>query len=162
MNNRVNEIIEHANTYYQYATEHDDAADNYTTITDDHVKHYYNLTHPIADETYFGNPYTLPKTATQNVDSFNETEWLQQDGVIESWKYTDEDLDHSVIYVTVYVGQEELEFCLSAMGIDIELTDVETQWIERHTDWTVNRNCLYRMYPETCAIVEYHVYPEDD
>lgn len=146
MNTKLKELLARANTHYEYETEHADAANCYTTITDSHAEHYHGIDHP-ADRVYFGNWYQLPKN---DDDDLNETEWLTEDGVVQSWK------NNGTLYVTVYLGQEELEFDFSAVGIDTELTAEEVEWINRNTDWVCNDGtALYQAFPETWVVAEY-------
>jgi len=130
-----------------YNTSHKDAADGYSTLTDEHVKNHYGIDRPYADNIDFGNEHCLPLTDVQRDDPFNDTGWLKEDRETRSW------VVGRTIYVTVYLGNGELETHLGAMGIELP-TDDQIFEIESATDSTYVNGACYSRYPQS-IIAEY-------
>lgn len=130
MNTYVNEVINRANNYYEYESEHVDAADAYEHVlcsiyTDGETENWYDT----------------------DVESIDSTVTIQFE------HYGPEFDDDENILASIYLGQGEIEYYLSAMGEERDFTDVEAEWINRNTDWICNDGkALYRMYPSNLVV----------
>jgi len=127
------EYIDTINAHFDYEENHVDAAAEYTVITDDHVAYRHGIDRPFADSI------TWDWTVTPD-----EVE-LFEDGLVTSWVENDE------IVVTVYLGQDEIEYHISACG----LPEVPTEWIadiEEATDSTFASGGFYKMRADNSMI----------
>lgn len=131
MNNYVRELIKRADAYYEYETTHPDAANTYEHI--------------------LCVQYTKGET-----ENWHDTDVETLDSTVEfSFKYYGPELDNDLsILTSIYLGQEEVEYDLSAMGEERNLTPEETLWVNKNTNWTSgNGSALYQMYPINLSVI---------
>lgn len=138
MNRKVEESINILNARYEYETEHVDCAAEYTIIADDVARLVLNDHRPFSDTVEFSTSFP-PNNA-------------EIDGTIAHWT------DDETLYVSIYLGQTEIE-----AEVDIDLSEDEIEEIEYATDWLYSHGCWYKTMPDNLSVVvTYTISGEDE
>jgi hypothetical protein len=130
------EWIELLNHEYDYKTSHVDEADAYAVITDEVFKNVTHCRYAFAENIYF-TPQLPPKDAVHD-----------EYGV--HWRVGNH------VYVSVYLGNDEMEVNPSAYGYADPIPR-EIDIIEAAADWTWAFAGFYRPYPQISVVAVYDI-----
>lgn len=126
--NNVEEAINILNARYEYETEHEDTAAEYTIIADDVARRVLNDSNLFSDTARFST--AIPPDGAEF------------DGFVSHW------IDGETLYVSVYLGQTEIE-----AEVDLELSEDEIEEIEGATYWAHSGGYWYKTMPSNLSVV---------